>query len=156
MAPARRMGELMTAKDISTRKSVSPQHMRDLKEFSLALITLSEQAPDRLTIAQLTFFIAAALADLRGSPATFTEIFEVIGDQINKSLRTTYKVFLDVRPRKDRPNNAPGVGWLHRVTNPKDEREKFLKLTPKGKFVVEQLLFTMEKARARDAAKESA
>lgn len=117
-----------------------PQDCNKLGDLSAALIVLAEYAPERMTLAQGVFFLRAAVADLAGSPATFTAIRSATGDAVSRSLHTTYKVLLDGSKRKDRPNQSRGLGWLTRVTNPADEREKFLTLTPKGREVLREVL----------------
>jgi hypothetical protein len=118
------------------------KHVPDFEDFSTAMTALAERAPERLTLSQMVFFLLAGVADLRGQPATFSQIKEDAGSTINRSLHTTYKVFLEGKAnrRKDRPNHPAGMGWLTRTTNPDDEREKFLRLTPEGRDVFQALL----------------
>jgi hypothetical protein len=123
-------------------------HVGELADFSSALIVLAEMSPERLTCAQMVFFLLAGTADIAGKPATFTQIKETAGPAINRSLHTTYKVFLEGPNRKDRPNGAPGLKWLSRAPNPADEREKLLKLTPQGRKVIEELLVALNPENA--------
>lgn len=119
-------------------------HVRDLRNFSTALIALAEQAPERTTVAQMVFFLLAGMADAAGKPATFTELKEAAGDSINRSLHTTYKLFLD-RPqtRSDYDSKRQGLGWLTREIDPRDNRRNYLRLTPKGRSVLLGLLETI-------------
>lgn len=124
--------------------SLSPKQQRDLRAaelrtFSTALITAAELAPDRMTMAQLTFFLFAAMADLRGTPATFSEIRDAAGPRMRKSLHTTYKILLDGNRRSDRAD-TPGVGWLRREEDPSDNRRKFLRLTDRGRGIVRAIV----------------
>lgn len=109
-----------------------------LRDFAVPLIRAAELAPDRLTLGQLAFFIYAGMADLSGHPATFTEIRDIAGERINKSLHTTYKVLLEGSRRSDRAN-TPGVGWLYREMDPTDNRRKLLRLTRTGDEILRAL-----------------
>jgi hypothetical protein len=115
-----------------------------LKDFSAALIELAEQAPERTTAGQMAFFLLAGMADAAGKPATFTEIKEAVGPAINRSLHTTYKVFLDrVQRRSDTDATRAGLGWLTREEDRADNRRKYLRLTPKGRAVINSLIKTL-------------
>ncbi|HEY0623191.1 hypothetical protein [Sphingomonas sp.] len=114
--------------------------MAEFGDFSAALIRLGEMMPERTTIAQASFFLLAALADLAGKPARFSDIREAAGGHLNRSMHTTYKLFLGGVRRRRTTNNAEGLGWLYREENPADNREKFLKLTPEGRQVMRDLL----------------
>lgn len=111
------------------------KHVGELRDFSASMIVLAELAPERMTMAQGIFFLLAATADLKGNPATFSAIRETVGPVINRSLHTTYKVLLQGPSRKDNPKQK-GLDWLYRETNPEDEREKFLRLTERGRVVI--------------------
>lgn len=120
-------------------------HVGALRNFSAALIELAEQAPERTTAAQMAFFVLAGMADEAGKPATFTEIKDAVGPAINRSLHTTYKVFLDrVQRRSDTDATRQGLGWLTREEDRQDNRRKYLRLTPKGRAVISSLIETME------------
>lgn len=105
------------------------------------MLALAEEAPDRTTLAQMTFFIFAGKADLAGKPATFTEIRDKLGPAVSRSLHTTSKLFLD-RPinRSDYKAKRPGLGWLTREMDPADNRRNFLRLTTRGHQVLEKVL----------------
>jgi len=123
------------------------KHTSKLQDFSSALMALAEHVPERMTLAQTTFFLLAGIADISGRPTTFTAIKEASGDTINRSLHSTYKVLLEGPNRKDRPNpRQKGLNWLKRESNPQDEREKFLRLTPEGRAVLVEVI----KALAND------
>jgi hypothetical protein len=111
-----------------------------LRTFSEALIKLAEQAPERTTTGQMAFFVLAGIADATGKPATFTEIKEQVGNAINRSLHTTYKVFLDRELRRsDTDSKRAGLGWLTREEDQDDNRRKYLRLTPEGWRVLREL-----------------
>nr|WP_294850003.1 hypothetical protein [uncultured Sphingomonas sp.] len=115
-------------------KSVS-----DFGNFSAGMMVLGELAPERLTMSQAIFFVLAASADLAGRDPTYTDVKEAVGDKINKSLATTYKIFLP--PSRVYPN---GLGWLVQEVNPNDTRVKFLRLSKKGRMVMREVLAGMK------------
>lgn len=96
-----------------------------------AVSVLAAEAPERMSLPQLLFFLHAAEADLSGQPSTFTAIREALGSEVGRSVNTTYKVLIE--PTKSNPN---ALGWLMRQTDPSDERMKYLLLTPKGRLVM--------------------
>lgn len=131
--------ETMTAKRRAARQKSTPA----LKNFSAGLIVLAELAPRHLTLAQCAFFMTAALADRAGKAATFSELREAVGDAVNRSLHTTYKVFLNEGRLRD-GERAKGLGWLERDTDPSDNRRKYLRLTPLGHSVVDEVAAALE------------
>jgi hypothetical protein len=74
-----------------------------------------------------------------GRKPTYSDIKEAVGDQINRSLHTTYRILLE--PSRVYPN---GLGWLKQVPNPMDNRVKFLVMTPKGRKVMEEIMAALE------------
>ena len=110
----------------------------ELRDFLLSIERLAGLGPDRLTLTQASFFMHAAIADLSGKPSTFTEIREIMGDSINKSLHSTYKVFVD-ESRNRGIKREPGLGWLARDVDPADNRRKYLRLTAIGRGVLSQV-----------------
>lgn len=113
----------------------------ELADFSTVMLTLAELVPERTTLAQMSFFLLAAAADLKGRAATFTEIRDAVGPAVNRSLHTTYKLFLD-RPlkRSDYKSDRIGLGWLTREMDPDDNRRNYLRLTKAGKAVIKMAL----------------
>ncbi len=100
---------------------------------------LAKMAPERMTLSQAIFFVLAGSADLAGKQPTYTDIKEEVGDQLNRSLHTTYRILLE--PSRAFPK---GLGWLTSELNPKDNRVKFLRLTPKGRGVMAELAAAMK------------
>ena len=117
------------------------QHVGEFGNFAAAVIRLGEMVPERTTLSQVSFFLLAALADLSGKPATFSTIRDAAGGKINRSMHTTYKLFLsgDRRRRRAAEGASEGLGWLYRLENPDDNREKFLRLTPEGRQIMREL-----------------
>lgn len=108
----------------------------ELANLSAFLLYLAEAGNDRLTINQAAFFMLAAASDLRGVPLTLTEIMEKGEGVLTKSLKTTYKVLLP----PTHGYQTSSVGWLDREPDPDDERRKYLRLTDKGRQVIEAAL----------------
>ncbi|WJY17693.1 hypothetical protein QQS45_08535 [Alteriqipengyuania flavescens] len=120
------------------------RHVGDLTDLSTALIVLAELTPERITVAQTAFFLSAAIADIAGRPATFTELKEAIGPAIGRSLHSTYQAFLDrENVRYSRGEHQKGLAWLTRETNPADQRQKFLRLTPQGREIVAEVAMAL-------------
>lgn len=113
-------------------------HVSDLRSFSSGLLALTELGPERMTMAQTTFFLFAGIADLAGRPATFTELRDLIGPAMSRSLHTTYKVFLGTDEREAKRQAA--LGWLLRETDVSDNRRKYLRLTKEGRAVMAEVI----------------
>lgn len=107
----------------------------DLANSSAAMMVIAEMAPDRMTLSQAIFFVTAAAAIIAGKQPTYSDIQEAIGDEVNRSLHTTYRVFLE--PSRVYPR---ALNWISRETNPADNRQKIFSLTPRGRAVVEEML----------------
>ena len=110
-------------------------HIGTLGEFSEALTLLASLLPERITLSQATFFLLTASADIAGKQPTYTEIKETLGPAVNRSLHSTYRSLLT--PSKAVPY---GAGLLERFENPDDNRQKILKLTEKGRELINQLI----------------
>ncbi len=113
----------------------------DLRGLARTMAVLAELAPDRMALSQAIFFLTAAAEDLAGKRPTYTDVRALLGDEINRTLHTTYRIVLE--PSRVYPK---GLGWMTRVQNPNDNREWFLKLTPKGKSVVNRVVEALEQA----------
>lgn len=111
---------------------------KGLINVSEALGALAELLPERTSLSQILFFLHAARADMLGKPKRFSDIKEDLGDRINRSLHTTYKLFLSDGNLREGARQ-PGLGWLYTEANPQDLREKFIRLTPAGKKLLKDL-----------------
>lgn len=118
------------------------QHVGELADFSSALITLTTLLPERITLSQAAFLILTATADIAGQRPTYTEIKEVLGPAVGRSLHSTYRSLLT--PSKAVPY---GAGLLERFENPDDNRQKILKLTPKGRALMLELVEALKGKR---------
>lgn len=102
------------------------------------MTVLGELCPERITLRQSTFFLYAALADLVGRPATFSEIRNAVGPEIGKSLTSNLiALFYEGRSREGRRD--VGYGWLMRESDPDDRRRKYIRLTATGRRVMAEL-----------------
>ena len=99
------------------------------------MLVLAEMAPERMTLSQAIFFITAGAADIAGKRPTYSDVRAALGDDINRTLHTTYRIVLE--PSRVYPK---GLGWMTREINPADNREKFLKLTRQGDEVMRAVL----------------
>lgn len=119
------------------RRGLDPlkKHIGDLANLSAAMMVMAEMAPERMSVSQMIFFLAAGAADIAGKRPTYSEVREALGEDINRTLHTTYRVVL--KPSRVYPK---ALGWLDREQNPADNREWFLKLTPKGREVIMEVL----------------
>lgn len=127
-----------TAKATPTRASALQMFVGEFGRFSEAMLVLAEMAPERMTMAQGIFFVLTAAADLAGKQPTYTDIKDAVGDQLNRSLHTTYRILLE--PSRPFPK---GLGWLKAETNPNDNRQKFLMLTDEGRKVMQALAYAL-------------
>lgn len=117
----------------SLYKSVSA-----LAAASALQLFLAEVGSKRLSVSQAAFFLLAAAADAKGTPMTTSQILEAAGEQLSDHIRTSYKVLLTQSRRQE-----PGLGWLDRVENPDDNREKLLVLTPAGRKIAQAAVLAM-------------
>ena len=106
-----------------------------LLAWSRGTAYLATLTPNRLSTAQLLIFALAATCDRAGQPATFSTIREALGDVAGGSVKTTYTIFF--KATASRPD---GLGWLDREACPLDARIKYLRLSPKGRGVIENML----------------
>lgn len=110
----------------------------ELASSSAFLMYLAEAGSDRLTVSQAAFFMLAAAADVKGSPATRTGLLTASGSEFRPSIRNSYRQLLE--PSRVYPN---ALGWLTTEDNPLDSREQFLRLTDEGKSVIEGALLAL-------------
>lgn len=138
--------ELKQKPDGATKSAPLIEHVAGLRHFSSGLLLLAEMGPERMTAAQSTFFMFAGLADLSGKPATFSELRELLGPVMSRSLHTTYKLFLGEDDRESKRQAA--LGWIMRETDPSDNRRKYLRLTKEGRHVMTELVRAVTGANA--------
>lgn len=106
------------------------KHVSELAGSSAFLLYLSDASKGRMTIPQAAFFMAAATADVLGSPKTRTQVLEEY-EGFNHSIRKSYRLLMEPTIR-----DPDRLGWLTSSTNPYDVREKHLLLTEVGRSVV--------------------
>lgn len=106
----------------------------EILRWSRGLFLLSRHAPNRLSLPQAAIFLAAAVCDRAGHPGSISSLKETLGPVAGRSVKNSYQVFLD--PKESRFGK---LGWLRRTVNPLDARERLLRLTPKGRRVIDQV-----------------
>jgi hypothetical protein len=99
------------------------------------LMHLADESSERLSVTQIAFFFAAAHADLARRGATRSELLTGHPETFGGSVRNSYRQLLE--PSRAYPN---ALGWLRTEPNPDDDREQFLRLTPKGREVIESAM----------------
>ena len=119
---------------MTTKEQVPKKHSfgraQESAAFSIAMLGLAAQSPERLNLNQLAFFAMAASADLAGRPATLGELLEAAGSRLGLGVRTSYRIL--TKPSRRYPD---ALGWLVQEQNPDDERSSFLRLSDKGRAV---------------------
>jgi hypothetical protein len=118
-----------------------------LRAASCSLLYLSGAASDRLSLTQGAFFMLAATAEAAGKPATRSSLIAVHAEEFRGSIRNTYRQLLE--PSRKYPN---ALGWLAAEPNPNDDREMFLRLTKRGRQVIERMLLALEPIHLERAA----
>lgn len=93
----------------------------------------------------MLFFLSVAARDVVGHTTRYTDIRHSLGDDIGRSLHTTYKILLEPNPS----NRFRGLGWVYSVENPHDRKEKFLYLTQEGWDVIAEMDGVMAAYRAQ-------
>lgn len=99
---------------------------------------LALHTPAHLSTGQLAAFVLAAMCDEGGEPTTMTQLRETLKGAAGASIHTTYSIFL--KPSKSRPK---ALGWLSQGFDPKDARARPLRLTTKGRRIVDKMLRSM-------------
>jgi hypothetical protein len=120
--------------------------VRELDGSTDFLLYLAKVGSDRLTLSQAAFFMAAARSDAAGRPATRSSLLQTYCDVFRGSIRNSYRQLLP--PSRLYPK---GLGWLDTEPNPNDDREQFLRLTKKGKSVIECVLMALESTSLKAA-----
>ncbi|MEO1921049.1 MAG: hypothetical protein ABGW84_04080 [Sphingomonadaceae bacterium] len=120
-------------------KKIGTLPTSEFTKFGKAMSVIAEKSPHRMSVSQVIFFVEAGRMCLAGEEPTFTSIKEAIGEEVNRSLKTTYLVFFE-------PTDAypTALGWLKRVTNPSDKRQKIFQLTKKGRVILAAVLEPLE------------
>lgn len=112
--------------------SVAPARAAaDLESLATVMEVITTLAHEKLTARQTLFFFVAACLDLRNTPATQTEIrttYDTLGRSIEKSKDQL------LEPTKQNPD---ALGWLTQEHDEDDRRRRIIRLTPKGRAVVD-------------------
>lgn len=102
------------------------------------MVRFASTAPHRLWLGQTVLVIEAAKTDLSGQPLTVAELLDRASQTISRSLGTTYRVFLGAEEGK--PAKRATLGWLVREIDPADIRRKYLRVTAKGRWIIEEVI----------------
>ena len=113
-------------------------HVSSLEALCAGMMVMARMAPHRMTLSQVIFFVTAGTSIAAGKPTTYTEVKEMLGEEINRSLAQTYRVLFE--PSRVYPK---ALEWMTRETNPADNRQKFFQLTPQGRRVLDEILKAM-------------
>lgn len=128
--------------DNKTRRPATPgslwKRVSELGASSAFLMYLADAASEKMTLRQAAFFMLAAAADASGRPATRTQLLASQELPPKSAVRNSYRQLLE--PSRPYPD---ALGWLSVEENPLDAREQFLRLTDKGKAVVEGALLAL-------------
>ena len=109
----------------------------DILQWSRGLFILSSYAPNRLSLPQAAIFLAAAICDRMNRPESISSLRDTLGPLAGRSVKNSYQVFL-----APEDSEQGRLGWLRRSVNPLDARERLLRLTPKGRRVIERVVGT--------------
>ncbi|MFN3558931.1 MAG: hypothetical protein ACK4UQ_06550 [Brevundimonas sp.] len=103
-----------------------------------AVARLVEQSEPRTSGRQILAFLAVAQAEADGKSIMLSDIRDIEGSDgqpiIGQSIAQTFAMLLDPSEREPR-----GLGWVRQEVDPDDRRRKYLKLTDKGRAVLESI-----------------
>ncbi|WOB78465.1 hypothetical protein [Brevundimonas nasdae] len=103
-----------------------------------AVTRLVEDSEPRTSGRQLLAFLAVAQAEADGKSITLSDIRDMEGSRgqiiIGQSIAQTFAMLLDPSDREPR-----GLGWVRQEVDPSDNRRKYLKLTDKGRALLESI-----------------
>lgn len=113
---------------------VSPlQLANDCETLSAVMHVLTLVGTENLTVRQVLFFLAVACMDLRGTPASPACLREIYGS-LGRSIETSKDQLLTKTEQ-----NPDALDWLVSEQDQNDRHCEYLRLTPKGREVIEAL-----------------
>lgn len=117
----------------------APAAMNDLLRLmqNVALVV-----PERTTIRQFVFFLAALRSATAGQMVTRAELIRELDEVMGRSIEKSAALWF-----QPTPSYPEGVGWLDHQLNRRDHREKLIKTTAKGNGVVALLTQLVEDLR---------
>ena len=114
--------------------SISPLRLAaDCEMLSAVMHVLTLVGTEKLTARQVLFFLAAAYLDLRGTPASPTQLREIYGT-LGRSIEKSKDQLLTKTKQ-----NPDALEWLVAEQDEDDRRYKYLRLTLKGRQVIESV-----------------
>lgn len=120
--------------------------VRDLEMLSGVLSAVALRVPERTSVRQLLFFLTAAFMDIQNRPGGMTDIVDLLGDSDNldakgarkpllgRGIEASYVLFLEPNKR-----NPDALGWLTAVEDEDNRRRKLIRLTDKGRKIIDGL-----------------
>lgn len=106
----------------------------ELDKLADVMKVVIKQAPETLTARQLLLFLAVARKESMQHQATLTQIMSDHSG-LGRSIERSKAMLLE--PSKAYPKAA---GWLTQEHDPKDQRVRHLRLTPRGTDVLALML----------------
>lgn len=94
---------------------------------------ITQVGTEKLTARQALFFLAAAYLDLQGRSASTTIIREIYGT-LGRSIEKSKDQLLSKTKQ-----NPDALEWLEQEQDEDDRRIRYLKLTPKGREIVDAI-----------------
>ena len=105
----------------------------DCETLSAVMHVLTLVGTENLTVRQVLFFLAVACMDLRGTPASPACLREIYGS-LGRSIETSKDQLLTKTEQ-----NPDALDWLVSEQDQNDRHCEYLRLTPKGREVIEAL-----------------
>jgi hypothetical protein len=124
----------MTDEKLSTSSPLQSSSALAFEHLAGALQILAEAVPARMSVRQVLAFTIIAYANAMGRSITLTEVREIAGEGLGQSIERTIQGFL--APTKREPD---ALGWLEQVPDEDDRRKKYLVLTERGRFIVNEM-----------------
>ncbi|SKB50127.1 hypothetical protein SAMN06295937_1007102 [Sphingopyxis flava] len=135
-----------------TKQNGLYEYVKPLASLSAGMLYLAQAGHEKLTINQAVFFLLVAAADARGSPLTLQEILENSDGALSPGIKNSYKALLEVNTRTS--NERYALGWITREVDPNDERQKYLRLTKKGREVAMAVMLATGQLKPRHMGAE--
>lgn len=102
--------------------------------LAAAVQVVAEAAPARMSIRQVLAFTIVAYANAMGRRITLSEVRELAGDALGQGIERSIAGFF--APTKREPD---ALGWLEQEPDEDDRRKKYLVLTERGRYVVNEI-----------------
>lgn len=104
------------------------------ENLAAALQILSEACPPRMSVRQVLAFAIIAYGNAMGKKLSLADVREAAGEGLGQSIEKTIWAFFEPSPKE-----PDGLGWLEQEADPDDARRKYLILTDKGRYIVNEM-----------------